>query len=138
MSFQFTSGSNTITLNGSPTANRTVTFPNKSGTIALTSQMPNVPASVSGYVTSTWRSGNNWYRRWSDGFVEQGGDLSSTSGSKTFHTNFSNTNSIFVMVQPKSGGHANDFQVIASASNTTSFSYNAPRYPTSTWYACGY
>lgn len=25
------------------------------------------------YVTKTWRSGTQWYREWSDGFIEQGG-----------------------------------------------------------------
>lgn len=27
------------------------------------------------YVTQTWRSGAQWYRRWSDGWLEQGGRL---------------------------------------------------------------
>lgn len=27
------------------------------------------------YVTETWRSGAQWYRRWSDGWLEQGGRL---------------------------------------------------------------
>lgn len=27
------------------------------------------------YVTKTWRSGAQWYRRWSDGWLEQGGRL---------------------------------------------------------------
>lgn len=27
------------------------------------------------YVTETWRSGAQWYRRWSDGWLEQGGSL---------------------------------------------------------------
>ena len=138
MSYQFTNGSSTITLTATPTASRTVTLPNKSGTIALTNQMPNVPASVSGYVTQTWRSGNNWYRRWSDGFIEQGGDLSSTEGDRNFHTNYTNASSIFVMCQPKSGGHSNDFQVLAYANNTSSFHYQARRFPTNCWYAAGY
>ena len=27
------------------------------------------------YVTETWRSGAQWYRRWSDGLLEQGGNI---------------------------------------------------------------
>lgn len=27
------------------------------------------------YVTETWRSGEQWHRRWSDGWLEQGGRL---------------------------------------------------------------
>lgn len=30
-------------------------------------------ATAKAYITATWRSGNNWYRKWSDGFIEQGG-----------------------------------------------------------------
>lgn len=35
---------------------------------------------ASAYVTETWRSGANWYRVWSDGFVEQGGFSNSPYG----------------------------------------------------------
>lgn len=34
---------------------------------------PHIPATPNAYVTSTWRSGSNWYRKWSDGLIEQGG-----------------------------------------------------------------
>ena len=27
-------------------------------------------------VVQTWRSGASWYRKWSDGFIEQGGTVS--------------------------------------------------------------
>lgn len=41
------------------------------------------------YVTETWRSGAQWYRRWSDGWLEQGGRLNLevwTGGSDTNRT----------------------------------------------------
>lgn len=34
------------------------------------------------YVTKTWHSGTSWYRVWSDGFIEQGGDYTSSDNSK--------------------------------------------------------
>lgn len=48
-------------------------------------------------VVTTWKSGNNWYRKWSDGFIEQGG-LTSTMAHKsklTFNTAFSDKNYVF-------------------------------------------
>lgn len=36
------------------------------------------------YITTTWRSGRNWYRVWSDGFIEQAVYASSwTANSRT-------------------------------------------------------
>ena len=52
------------------------------------------------YVTQTWRSGTEWYRVWSDGWIEQGGH--GTGGTCTFNKSFSNTDYTF-NVQPSSG-----------------------------------
>ena len=52
------------------------------------------------YVTKTWRNGTEWYRLWSDGWLEQGGH--GTGGTCTFNKSFSNTNYTF-NVQPSSG-----------------------------------
>lgn len=61
---------------------------------------PNIPANPKAYVTQTWRSGTEWYRVWSDGWIEQGGH--GTGGTCTFNKSFSNTNYTF-NVQPSSG-----------------------------------
>lgn len=52
------------------------------------------------YVTKTWSSGTEWYRVWSDGFIEQGGH--GTGSTCTFSKPFSNTNYTF-NVNPSSG-----------------------------------
>lgn len=52
------------------------------------------------YVTETWSSGTEWYRVWSDGFIEQGGH--GTGSTCTFSKPFSNENYTF-NVQPSSG-----------------------------------
>lgn len=52
------------------------------------------------YVTETWSSGTEWYRVWSDGFIEQGGH--GTGSECTFSKPFSNKNYTF-NVQPSSG-----------------------------------
>ena len=58
---------------------------------------PSIPANPNAYVTQTWRSGTEWYRVWSDGWIEQGGH--GTGGTCTFNKSFSNTNYTF-NVQP--------------------------------------
>lgn len=45
------------------------------------------------YVTKTWSSGTEWYRVWSDGFIDQGGH--GTGSTCTFSKPFSNTNYTF-------------------------------------------
>lgn len=52
------------------------------------------------YVTKTWSSGTEWYRVWSDGFIEQGGH--GTGSACTFSKPFSNKNYTF-NVNPSSG-----------------------------------
>lgn len=34
---------------------------------------PSIPKSPRAYITETWKSGSSWYRKYSDGFIEQGG-----------------------------------------------------------------
>lgn len=64
------------------------------------SNKPSIPATPNAYVTKTWHSGTEWYRVWSDGFIEQGGH--GTGSTCTFSKAFSNTNYTF-NVQPSSG-----------------------------------
>lgn len=95
------------------------------------------------YITKTWRSGKEWYRVWSDGFIEQGGILDSSNAgwiSKTvsLYKNFS-TSSYVVSVQSawKNADGAGSFM---TAKTTTSFTvyYTALYSDCASWYACGY
>lgn len=52
------------------------------------------------YVTETWHSGTEWYRVWSDGWIEQGGH--GTGSACTFSKPFSNKDYTF-NVQPSNG-----------------------------------
>lgn len=54
---------------------------------------PSMPATPNAYITETWKDGSNWYRKWSDGLIEQGGAFwaDSTYPTMTFNTPFSNT-----------------------------------------------
>lgn len=63
------------------------------------------------YVTKTWRNGGQWYRRWSDGRLEQGGRLNFevlTGGSdpnRTFSLSAAFSNSTYITVVTGEGGH---------------------------------
>lgn len=95
-------------------------------------------------VVDSWKSGDNWYRKYSDGFIEQGGILPEknyeTITSVSLNTPFTTT-SYYVGMTPKK-----DSQVAAGANaglhtlNTSSFTFDIAVSATYAyhWYACGY
>ena len=92
---------------------------------------------------TTWNSGANWYRKYSDGWIEQGGAWSTgvdTNNVCSFNIGFSNTNYTFVMDLFSSTNDFNRAQPdwIISKS-TTSVNVHKDSYAgTTMWYACGY
>lgn len=85
-------------------------------------------------VTATWRSGTNWYTKYSDGWIEQGGRTTgSTEHTVTFNVPF--TTNCNVIASTSSG--------VLSVKNITTTQFNIFVYqpgetPTNDWYACGY
>ena len=56
----------------------------------VTALKPRVAAIEKVTVVETWKSGDSWYRKWSDGYIEQGGKIQTATGSNgkytvTFH-----------------------------------------------------
>ncbi len=101
-------------------------------------------------ITKTWRSGSNWYRVWSDGFIEQGGIFSENGGvdnkvyTVTYNTTFNNNDyTINITVSSNASWSANIGHVVTNKT-TSSFSYyistngNANISYGVYWYACGY
>lgn len=76
------------------------------------------------YVTETWRSGAQWYRRWSDGWLEQGGVLKLevwTGGSnpnRTFSLPTAFSNVTYTTVVTGEGGYG--WAALKVVSQTTS------------------
>ena len=118
---------------------------------------PAIPANPNAYLTGSWRSGNNFWRRWSDGFIEQGGAawlngqnnaISGVSGGTvSLHTSFSSANYCIVAVPNYRGTPVNTgwFQIYSRAAN--SFTGGLVLYENGLnwehaqniiWYACGY
>lgn len=101
------------------------------------------------HVTSTWHNGYNWYRKYSDGFIEQGGRVASLqqdtyqAGTVTLHTPFSNTNynvqlTQFNNSQQLGENNPNNTQsVYSKATGSFVIASWAWTYGVD-WYACGY
>ena len=100
-------------LSGKPTLAKVAT----SGSYNDLSNKPNIPANQSGYITQTWRSGNNWYRKWSDGWIEQGGRGTTVEGIfKTFQLPTKFTTTSYTIVS----GSVTDYQYVFIKSLTVS------------------
>lgn len=99
------------------------------------------------YIKETGKSsdGLGWYRKWSDGFIEQGGITQSARGatSRTIKlcTTFS-SNDYFVVVQSYTGGSPstmyNNFHVAEKSLSSFSTIAGCGEDIAGLWYACGY
>lgn len=92
-------------------------------------------------VTATWRSGTNWYTKYSDGWIEQGGDtvaINADAYTVTLNTPFQKTT---YYVNWVINGNTNDAAYTHTVEKTTKnfimrdYLMNNLK---ATWYACGY
>lgn len=102
-------------------------------------------------VTATWRSGTNWYTKYSDGWIEQGGDITGLSATnnhenqtKTLHTPFATTTYHVSMFGVNSNNNrSQDCGILERKVNqfrwSSSYWYGRDANVTAfSWYACGY
>ena len=93
-------------------------------------------------LASSWHDDNgNWYRKWSDGWIEQGGHMvnaSTTNDTTTLHVPYSNTNYTLVGYKGQYSSAYANFEWVekTTTSFTTRGASNAPI--GGDWYACGY
>ena len=97
------------------------------------------------YITEQWRDSDNanWYRKWSNGFIEQGGVTVSSVNYVVVNMNISFSTTNYSVVCQHMAGTTTDTAgvgdaILASDMTTTTFrvSKNAGR--NIHWYACGY
>ena len=93
------------------------------------------------YVVEEWHYGVNWYRKWSTGFIEQGGRITVSGSSQkvNFFKSFSNTdytltNANYYSNVP-SGEHLLCFGNLTISGFTR---YGSPSWQGTFWYACGF
>ena len=139
-------------INADITSVETTILQNISTQIAeLNTRISNIEATIEQtisqmkYVTETYKNGDNWYRVWSDGWIEQGGYISTVENlerTQTFHKQF--TSIPFVVKQTGWDGSYNaNFNwryVQVWDVTTSSFKYNTSTQASGKfrWYACGY
>lgn len=85
-------------------------------------------------VIETWHEGTEWYRVWSDGWIEQGG--SGQSGTINLVKAFSSVD-YTITSRILSGSGTLNYQEYGANSNKTTVSFAVGTTPVS-WYACGY
>lgn len=101
------------------------------------------------YVYKMWSDGNNWYRLWTDGWIEQGGLIPNKSSwtwySATLNTPFTTTSYTIVfgvnVIDGSSVGAQEVNGFVLGAKKTTSFRYRQlgnVENPTANWCACGF
>lgn len=100
------------------------------------------------HVVETWHEGTEWYRVYSDGWIEQGGfinnSFASGYGQVTLNKPFSNTNYTIVMsyktINASYGSSANSTFQGAYYITTSGFKYTGSSIDgiQRSWYACGY
>ena len=79
------------------------------------------------HLVETWRSGASWYRKWSDGFIEQGGYKAATTNDYqkatiAFHVSFASTNvGVQITIKSSYDGTAQVKASSASEITTTKF-----------------
>lgn len=102
-------------------------------------------STLKSYVTETWQSGTSWYRKYSDGWIEQGGlcQFSTNITTISLNTSFSNTNYSVVASKYRSQDNTPTSHPI-NLSGKTSSSFRVGTggdygntYSIS-WFACGY
>lgn len=91
------------------------------------------------HITTTWHSGTSWYRKWSDGWIEQGGRITTRTTTISFHTAFKDTN-YMITVSQNGSASANVSRVAISARATSNFTIQVieDAMPPFSWFACGY
>ena len=92
-------------------------------------------------VTATWRSGKNWYTKYSDGWIEQGGQftMSGTGYDLTFNTPFSTTDYTFLAIKTDvTGGY--QYDAVNGFTNRTVKGGHVYSFKkgTNDWMVCGY
>lgn len=95
------------------------------------------------YVKETGKSsdGTKWYRKWSDGWIEQGGvhTFSGTSSQRiAFMKSFSDTKYVALFMAGSRSGSGADISTYLETKNTSNVVANPDRSGNLNWYACGY
>lgn len=93
------------------------------------------------YIAQTWSNGTSWYRKYSDGWIEQGGEFTKnrdTNVTVTFPVAFKNTN--YTIATSQYAQHTGNSPACAFTTKTnTGITHNYGSWGSKWgWFACGY
>ena len=96
-------------------------------------------------LVTSWKNGDKWYRKYSDGFIEQGGSVAVRSSSSSWQTvtlniAFSNTNYTLIAVATHASDntHITDVATMVKSKTKTNFQIADWGNRGNSWYACGF
>ena len=94
---------------------------------------------ASAYIVETWHEGTEWYRKWSDGWIEQGGIWNTSNTTLSFNIAFSNISYTIVGSENQIDDNARAIKFNRNNATTTSIRMVGSANPIGvSWYACGY
>lgn len=99
---------------------------------------------VKAYVYAKWLSGTNWYKKYNDGWIEQGGISAAVGGAGqitvSLNTAFKNTNYTITIATDNTDPGADQGNEATAIKSKTTTSFNVYKWNMRkvSWYACGY
>lgn len=125
-----------VQLSNSLTSTSQTTAATSAAVKALNDKIADVTGKA--YITATWHSGNDWYRKWSDGFIEQGGllEFSGDGGYQTLNTPFTTTD--YTIVFGKHAEPGNHYATTVVSQEKTGFMHASPYGKWAYYIATGY
>lgn len=83
----------------------------------------NMVDKTSAHITETWSSGTSWYRKYSDGWIEQGGVAQGVSGTITLYVKMKDTNYSIIANVKNSNNNSSGFTFQPRTPTTTTIPY---------------
>lgn len=90
---------------------------------------------IDSFIVESWRSGTEWYRKYSDGTIEQGGYVSTTTA--TYPLPFANTDYTLLTGSNRGGSNNSGNFYYVTAWTTTGFTHALDSNQKVWWYAVG-
>ena len=115
------------------------TYASKSvrGVALWASEKANISEIRPACVVECYKNGGNWYRLWSDGWIEQGYSIAGSTASLTFLKPFKDTN-YSIAGTPVTYSSYGVQSVSITSKTTTGISWAGTNYSSANWYFCGY
>ena len=102
-------------------------------------RLSNVLSNNTVHITETWRSGTEWYRKYSDGWIEQGGRIAAgLTGTQTVSLIVPYTTTDYAVLIGSDGTYYKQEHWEVKSQTTTSFSTAGWTPAIPQWYACGF